>query len=265
MNRIVRLVVFIVWSLTGAAPAAAHIDTTGAGPVYDGAWHLLSAPELLTPLVAIALAAGLTARQAGRQVMTVISIGWLLGSGAGCVLPAVGPGPALAAVSVTLVLGGGALLLAERPVWLLRASAAAMSMVGGFTSTTGYAFAADAILIIGGETGAAVAVGLISAAIGVKVQARGLALGARYLGSCVMAFGLIMAAWSVRTSADEVARTEVQAELSSQRSPSGSEISHLADQVPASENPVMIVHHVPKNRTQNPAALFIVAAPFISS
>lgn len=202
MRRIVRVAILFGWSCSIAAPAAAHIDSTGAGPVYDGAWHFLSTPELLTPLVTVALASGLTTPHLGRHVMAVISIGWLLGSIAGCALPTVGSGLALASVSITFVAGGGALLLGKRPAWLLRAGALAVTMVGGFSSTTGYALSANALLVIGGETGAVAAVGLVSAAIGVQAQERGLGVGARYLGSCVIAIGLIMAAWSLRADAE---------------------------------------------------------------
>ena len=39
--------------------AAAHLVTTGMGPVYDGIGHLLLTPEDLVPAVAMALYAGL--------------------------------------------------------------------------------------------------------------------------------------------------------------------------------------------------------------
>jgi hypothetical protein len=42
--------------------AAAHLVTTGMGPVYDGIGHLLLTPEDLVPALAMALYAGLRGR-----------------------------------------------------------------------------------------------------------------------------------------------------------------------------------------------------------
>ncbi len=46
--------------------AAAHLVTTGMGPVYDGIGHLLLTPEDLVPAMAVAIYAGLRGKnQAG--------------------------------------------------------------------------------------------------------------------------------------------------------------------------------------------------------
>jgi hydrogenase/urease accessory protein HupE len=48
--------------LCSPSRAAAHLVTTGMGPVYDGIAHLLLTPEDLVPVLAIALYAGLRGR-----------------------------------------------------------------------------------------------------------------------------------------------------------------------------------------------------------
>ena len=46
--------------------AAAHLVTTGMGPVYDGIGHLLLTTEDLVPAIAVALYVGLRGKALGR-------------------------------------------------------------------------------------------------------------------------------------------------------------------------------------------------------
>jgi hypothetical protein len=59
--------------------AAAHLVTTGMGPVYDGIGHLLLTPEDLVPALAVALYAGLRGRAPGRRALFFFPLAWLLG------------------------------------------------------------------------------------------------------------------------------------------------------------------------------------------
>jgi hypothetical protein len=63
--------------------AAAHLVTTGMGPVYDGIGHLLLTPEDLVPVLAIALYAGLRGVVAGRRAMLLLPVAWFAGGLAG--------------------------------------------------------------------------------------------------------------------------------------------------------------------------------------
>ena len=63
--------------------AAAHLVTTGMGPVYDGIGHLLLTPEDLVPVLALALYAGLRGAVSGRRAMFLLPIGWFVGGLAG--------------------------------------------------------------------------------------------------------------------------------------------------------------------------------------
>ena len=62
-------VVAIAAALLTPLEAAAHLVTTGMGPVYDGIGHLLLTPEDLIPVFAIALYAGLRGRTPGRRAL----------------------------------------------------------------------------------------------------------------------------------------------------------------------------------------------------
>ena len=55
-------------------PRAAHLVTTGMGPVYDGIGHLLLTPEDLVPVLALALYAGLRGAAAGRRAMFLLPL-----------------------------------------------------------------------------------------------------------------------------------------------------------------------------------------------
>ena len=84
--------------------AAAHLVTTGMGPVYDGIGHLLLTPEDLVPVLALALYAGLRGAVTGRRTMFLLPLAWFVGGIAGSASNAtiVFPIPALS----FLILGG---------------------------------------------------------------------------------------------------------------------------------------------------------------
>ena len=59
--------------------AFAHLVSTGMGPVYDGAVHLLMTPEDLIVVIAIAVYAGLQGKEYGRYTLFLLPIFWFLG------------------------------------------------------------------------------------------------------------------------------------------------------------------------------------------
>ena len=65
-----------------AGNAAAHLVTTGMGPVYDGIGHLLLTPEDMIPATAIALYAGLGGKSSAKCSLLFFPMSWLLG---GCI------------------------------------------------------------------------------------------------------------------------------------------------------------------------------------
>jgi len=67
--------------------AEAHLVTTGLGPFYDGAMHLLLSPGDLLGLLAAALLAGLRGTRAGRLTILVLPSVWYLSGLIGLNLP----------------------------------------------------------------------------------------------------------------------------------------------------------------------------------
>jgi hydrogenase/urease accessory protein HupE len=59
--------------------AAAHLVTTGLGPVYDGIGHLIMTPEDLVPVLALALYAGLRGAAEGRRALFILPVAWFAG------------------------------------------------------------------------------------------------------------------------------------------------------------------------------------------
>src|SRR5574337_647485 len=61
------------------APAQAHLNSTGMGPIYDGLMHFLMSPEDLVPVLALAMLAGMRGASHGRSALFVLPGAWLLG------------------------------------------------------------------------------------------------------------------------------------------------------------------------------------------
>ena len=64
--------------LVGVAPAEAHLVSSGLGPFYDGALHLLLSPEDLLAIVAVALVAGLRGPAHGRVALLTLPVVWAI-------------------------------------------------------------------------------------------------------------------------------------------------------------------------------------------
>jgi hypothetical protein len=80
LNKLYLLLgIVISAALLKPTDAAAHLVTTGMGPVYDGIGHLLLTPEDLVPALAVALYAGLRGRAPGRRALFFFPLAWLLG------------------------------------------------------------------------------------------------------------------------------------------------------------------------------------------
>ena len=110
-------------ALLKPSDAAAHLVTTGMGPVYDGIGHLLLTPEDLVPALAVALYAGLRGRAPGRRALFFFPLAWLLGGFIGLAADAMPTFP-VSAFSFLLV---GILLAAD-----LRFTASSCTIVRHF-------------------------------------------------------------------------------------------------------------------------------------
>jgi len=65
----------------------AHLVTSGLGPFYDGALHLVISPDDLLGLLAAALLAGLQGATTGRLTVVVLPLAWFIAGLIGLSLP----------------------------------------------------------------------------------------------------------------------------------------------------------------------------------
>jgi urease accessory protein len=97
----------VLWIALWPTALEAHLNSTGLGPIYDGALHLLLSPEDLVPALALALLAGLRGARYGRVALLALPAAWLAGGLAGNV---VGHGSGTAAAVASFLLLGTLML-----------------------------------------------------------------------------------------------------------------------------------------------------------
>ena len=176
--------------------AEAHLVTTGLGPVYDGIGHLLVTPEDLLPVLALALFAGLRGASAGRCVLCVLPLAWLVGGSVGLLapwLPAL-PSPALS----FLILGTLVATDLRLPPMAVMALAIGLGLVHGCLNGVAMQQAgAGALGLLGILAALFVLVALVAAYV-VSLQRPWTRIVVRVAGSWITAVGLLMLGWSLR-------------------------------------------------------------------
>jgi hydrogenase/urease accessory protein HupE len=179
-----------------AAPEAAHahLVTSGLGPFYDGALHLLLSPADLLGVVVLALLAGQHGAAAGRLTVLVLPVAWLLAGVVGLALPAALDLPWLSVLSYMLL---GVLLAAnlKLPPSVVAALAGLYgSLHGLLNGSTLAAVGAGWPGLIGIVVTALLLALLLSAAV-VPIRADWGRIAIRVVGSWVAAVGLLMFGW----------------------------------------------------------------------
>ncbi len=173
-------------------PAAAHLVTTGMGPVYDGIGHLLLTPEDLVPALAVALYAGLRGAAAGRSVLFLFPAAWLAGGLAGLQAGMTINFP-LSALSFLLL---GLLIAADfrLPPRTFALLAICIGLVHGFFN--GIALKdGPAIFGLLGITGMLFVLVALAAAAVVSLSSTWARIVVRVLGSWTIAIGILMIGW----------------------------------------------------------------------
>jgi urease accessory protein len=180
-----------------APPAEAHMMTTGFGPFYDGLAHLVSTPEVLLAVIALALLAGLRGARAGRLALFALPSGWIAGEGLGWL--ARGPAaPIVVAAIVMVALGALAALDAPLPAALVSAIAAAIGLSGGVQNGAEIAAAgASAPVAVGAACGLFAIMSLVAGQVA-SLQAPWARIVVRVAGSWIAAVGLLLLGWSLR-------------------------------------------------------------------
>jgi urease accessory protein len=182
-----------------AAPAQAHLNSTGMGPIYDGLLHFLMSPEDLVPALALALLAGLRGADYGRRAAFTLPATWLAGSLFGLTAAATAESAVLSSLWFLLL---GALVIADAKLSLsaMTALAALLGFVHGYLNGTGMGQSGFAVVAVLGLTSAVFVLIVLAAAFVVQLQANWARIAVRVAGSWIAASGLLMLGWSLRGS-----------------------------------------------------------------
>jgi urease accessory protein len=187
---------WVVGLMLAAAPARAHLVSTGVGPVYDGIAHFFVSFEDLLPVLAIGLLAGLNGPAAGRWGMFILPAAWLAGgvAGVGLQTPLPPSSAAMLSMGVLGVLTAADVRLAPRIVGVL---AVLLGLVHGWQNGAGMRAAGlQASGLIGTAGAVFVTVTLVAAAV-VAMQRPWTRIAVRAAGSWVAATGLLMLGWAL--------------------------------------------------------------------
>jgi hydrogenase/urease accessory protein HupE len=200
MNRARSCLALAALLLGAPSVALAHLVSSGLGPFYDGALHLLLSPADLLGLLAVTLLAGLRGPMAARWVVVALPTAWFA---AGLIGLYAGVDFELSRASVLALVGLGVLVAADA-----RLPAGAVATLAGLFGTihglaNGAALAAlgagpASLLGIAGM--AMVLVLLLSAAV-VSLRAAWTRVAVRVAGSWVAAVGLLMLGWLAQGTA----------------------------------------------------------------
>lgn len=185
-------------ALPGAAEA--HLVTSGLGPFYDGALHLLLSPADLLGLAAAALLAGLRGTRAARLTVVVLPLCWLCAGLVAMSVPAVLEAPWLS-VSSFMVLG--VLVAADA-----RLSAVFVAGLGGvygglhgLLNGSALAAAGAGLVSLLGSALTVLLLTLLTAAAVAPLRAFWARIAVRVAGSWVVAVGMLMLGWMARGAA----------------------------------------------------------------
>lgn len=181
-----------------AAPAEAHLNSTGMGPIYDGLMHFLMSPEDMVPVLALALLAGLRGAAYGRRALFTIPASWLVGGLIGLSATTENAHPIVAAAWF-LVLGGLLAADAKLSLRLITALAALLGIYHGYLNATGMgAVGSAAVALLGLVFAVFVLIALASSFV-VRLRSDWARIAVRVAGSWIAASGLLMLGWAVRT------------------------------------------------------------------
>jgi hydrogenase/urease accessory protein HupE len=177
--------------------AAAHLVTTGMGPVYDGIGHLLLTPEDLVPVIAVALLAGLRGKIPGRRALFFLPVAWLGGGFAG-LMASSEPIVAMPALSF-LILGGLIAADLHLPDNVTTLLVTVVGLMHGFYNGIAMAGGPGVSGLLGIAAILFTLIAIVSALV-VSLQAAWTRVAVRVTGSWIAAVGLLMHGWLVKGS-----------------------------------------------------------------
>ncbi len=180
--------------------ASAHLVSTGVGPFYDGVAHFFVSPMDLVVVIALGMLGGLAGQAAGRWVVRLLPLAWLIGAAIGIGTVQTNTGGWVG--GATMLIAG--LLVALNPArraYVAPGIAALCGLVHGYLNgqsidATNTPFTAA----IGITASAAIVALLVSAFVHTR-DTPWQKIAIRALGSWTAAIGLLTLAWHFRPAA----------------------------------------------------------------
>ena len=180
---------------TCALPAEAHLNSTGLGPIYDGALHLLLSPEDLVAALAIALLAGLHGVRYARFALFVLPAAWFLGGLAGMTAA---PGSSNApAIGSFLLLGALVAADAQLSLRVLTGLSLLLGLVHGCLNGAGMDQSVGGAQALLGLAAALFVLMALAGAFVTQLRQQWVRIAIRVLGSWIAACGLLMLGWAL--------------------------------------------------------------------
>ncbi|HET9832595.1 MAG TPA: HupE/UreJ family protein [Vicinamibacterales bacterium] len=181
-------------------PVYAHLNSTGLGPIYDGAAHVMLSPADLIPACAIALLAGLRGPRHSRAVLAALPMSWLLGGIAGMLFGHASSD--IAAVPSFLLLGVLVAVDARVSLRTLATLTVVLGLVHGYINGIGMEPSGHAVEALLGLSMVLFVIGGLVTAFVIQSRQPWRRIAIRVLGSWVAASGLLMVGWALhRTGA----------------------------------------------------------------
>jgi urease accessory protein len=204
MNRITRSHLPICAATTVLiaicpAPADAHLNATGMGPVYDGMAHFLISPEDFVPVLALALLAGMRGASYGRRALFALPAAWLLGGFFGLPESATNGSAVLSAIWF-LLLGGLLAVDVQVPLLLITLMAVVLGLDKGYLNGAGMGQPETAVVALVGLASAVFVMVAVASAFVVTLRAEWARIAVRVAGSWIAASGLLMLGWAFRAT-----------------------------------------------------------------
>jgi hydrogenase/urease accessory protein HupE len=195
MTKLTKCLILCFSLLFWPSNAAAHLVTTGLGPVYDGIGHLVMTPEDLVPALAIALFAGLRGAAPGRRALFVLPLAWFAGGLLGVVIEGL-PALPVSAISFFIlgVLVAADLKLSQKS---FTAIVVVVGLIHGVLNGVALKEGAGILGLIGIMATLFVIVAIVSAFI-VSLKKPWTKIVVRVAGSWVAAIGMLMFGWLMR-------------------------------------------------------------------
>jgi hydrogenase/urease accessory protein HupE len=195
MTKLTKCLILCFSLLFWPSNAAAHLVTTGLGPVYDGIGHLVMTPEDLIPALAIALFAGLRGAAPGRRALFVLPLAWFAGGLLGVIIEGLPTFP-VAAISFLIL---GVLIAADLNLSqkLFTAVVVVVGFVHGVLNGIALKKGAGILGLIGIMATLFVIITIVSALI-VSLKKPWTRIVVRVAGSWVAAIGMLMFGWLFR-------------------------------------------------------------------